>query len=890
MADWRGLFPIPPPSLTVFFLSLQRELSPGYIANATPFKHEKLSNIIDQFYVNLTDENSTTFLDETIPPTAFMVNATHKPNAPELLHQLNTVLAMYGNDQNPISLQYSGIKQLNYLYRVTKFFAKVIVNIRRLFLTFNFSTIIFNCLLALSLYPIMALLLLRGLKANDLFLGICFLVFFPFMFVTVACASSMAEVYRLLIVDVEDGIYSALSLQTAFMTYFTFSSLIICVTSLGAIFVVRPDTVWMDLYQGLMILNLDMIFFLGMIYFCVVACQGDPGLVCSSSFIPLSFWLISFFLPQVFRNVTILLTFCTLFGGLLINIYKFPDFIKPILQVNPLFISAATNQYIFIDSCTLIYGDENFCRSFMMTAFGYFPYSEPGLGNGIILAWGIFFNLLAWIVLLFQQSATGVYINETTDDGMVVKIMSSMSLKSNSTKSLSGPMDGSAKEPTSTSQKSLSNIKSLPRMIQQKSQLSDLDEDAASSSSSIVVSDSSAARTKKTIGRAVSLPDNHPHPSDYLAAHQKDDEDFPPDTQLRKVQSMLVSLPSRSMEEPPTPLHQWEIMTGVKGLPSKPPESNPRLNTLDKLRKESGSHSNSSSGLSLVETKEPHPKDDDLEKFLSDNEVIRVDDDEASDDDIQKTLGQKISPKRRKSHHSDGERNHPLPADVKGEDQKDNLVDHAHPHPHQGHSHGKQDLVGTIDPESVRQRINNFKSRHSASSGEYSGSQAQINSTSNSAEHLPSHPETEKQQQLQPKRSSHFFPETSGQPLPPSSDKFTRHPSRSNSKEQTSSPKSSHGNSSEHPHHQLPRKKSLASSNGSLTSASSSPRHHRHTQEKLELGNDEGHGRDMKPKKSQITLQRQSSRKDAPRSQLSFREKKAPPQVIKSDPNEMVAF
>jgi hypothetical protein len=211
-----------------------------------------------------------------------MLDAKHKPNAPELLQQLNTVLAMYGNDHQPISLQYSGTKQLNYFYRITKFFVKVIVNIRRLFLTFNFSAIIFNILLSLALYPIMSLLLLHGLGANDLFLGICFLVFFPFMFVTVAVASSMAEVYRLLIIDVEDGIYSALSLQTSLMTYFIFSSLIICATSLGAIFVVRPDTMWTELYEGLMILNLDMIFFLGMIYFCVVSCQGDPGLVCLS--------------------------------------------------------------------------------------------------------------------------------------------------------------------------------------------------------------------------------------------------------------------------------------------------------------------------------------------------------------------------------------------------------------------------------------------------------------------------------------------------------------------------------------------------------------------------------------------------------------------------------
>jgi hypothetical protein len=275
---------LPPlPSFLHFFTPVLREPSPTYIANAQPFQHKKLSTIIDQFYANLTDETSSAFIDENIPPNNFMMDAKQKPNSTELLQQLNTILAKYGNDQRPISLQYSDTEKLNYYHRLTKFIAKVIVNVRRLFLTFNYSAIIFNFLLAVSLYPIMSLLLLHGLKANDLFLGICFIVFFPFLFVTVACASTMADVYRVLIIDVEDGIYSALSLQTALMIYFIFSSLVICITSLGAIFVVRPETVWMELYEGLMILNLDMIFFIGMIYFCVVACAGDPGLVSSSS-------------------------------------------------------------------------------------------------------------------------------------------------------------------------------------------------------------------------------------------------------------------------------------------------------------------------------------------------------------------------------------------------------------------------------------------------------------------------------------------------------------------------------------------------------------------------------------------------------------------------------
>jgi hypothetical protein len=213
-----------------------------------------------------------------------MIDAKHKPNSSDLLHKLNSILSAYGNDQHPISLKYTADQHWNKHYHlIMKFFSQVIVNLRRLFLTGHLNAILFNIFLSLSLYPIMALLLLHGLKANDLFLGICFLVFFPFMFVTVACASNMAEMYRLLIIDVEDGIYSALSLQTALMIYFIFLSLVICITSLGAIFVIRPETGWVELYDALMIMNLDMIFFLGMIYFCVVACAGDPGLVPSLS-------------------------------------------------------------------------------------------------------------------------------------------------------------------------------------------------------------------------------------------------------------------------------------------------------------------------------------------------------------------------------------------------------------------------------------------------------------------------------------------------------------------------------------------------------------------------------------------------------------------------------
>jgi hypothetical protein len=225
-----------------------------------------------------------------------MVDARYNPSFHGLIDKLNIIVSTYGNDEAPVSFVHQETTQGNYFYQVMKFALRVLVNLRRLYLTYSHSGLVFNVLLSLSLYPIMALLLLHGLGANDLFLGICFLVFFPFMFVTVACAASMADMYRALIIDVEDGIYSALSLQTALMIYFIFSALVISVTSLGAIFVIRPMTQPFELYEALMIMNLDLIFFLGMIYFCVVTCAGDPGMVRASptdpSFLTLSLALI----------------------------------------------------------------------------------------------------------------------------------------------------------------------------------------------------------------------------------------------------------------------------------------------------------------------------------------------------------------------------------------------------------------------------------------------------------------------------------------------------------------------------------------------------------------------------------------------------------------------
>ena len=623
-------------SLLLLLLLLFRTQS-NISTKILPSKHDKLSTIIDLFYHNLMDENMATFLDDNIPGTAFMIDARFKPNSDDFLNNLNSILSIYGNEDNRINLVYQKSKQLNFYYQFTKYFFRVFINIRRLFLTFNISAIIFNVLLALSLYPIMALLLLHGLGVNDLFLGICFLVFFPFMFVTVACAASMADVYRLLIIDVEDGIYSALSLQCSFMVYFIFSALVICMTALGSIFVIRPFTDWFELFEALMLLNLDMLFFLGMIYFCVVANAGDPGLV--------------------FRNVTILLTFCTLFGGLLINIYKFPNFIKWVLQINPLFISAATNQYLFINSCTLIYGDQNFCRSFMMTAFGYYPYSEPGVGNGIILSWGLFFNIISWIILMLKQSTKGVYISEKQDENPLTKILTSVSTASlSSIPSNNNIFSRSSLNLTqpvpSSSERNMSKIDSLPRMIQQKSITSGFEDNASVVSHSSTNNDSDKnSKFCDGVKKSNSMPEffsTKPH------LNENKNNQAVEHGQLVKAQSMLATLPRTDEEcdEVAEELHNWEHNTGILESTQKSlvvTESNPRLHALEKIRKNSITTLNNTSNNSLVDlienknnqnnqssyynSKGQHIMlDEDLDNFLNEN-VIQVEENDDDDDE-----------------------------------------------------------------------------------------------------------------------------------------------------------------------------------------------------------------------------------------------------------------
>jgi hypothetical protein len=224
----------------------------------------------------------------------------------------------------------------------------------------------------------------------------------------------------------------------------------------------------------------------------------------------------------------------------------------------------------------------------MMTAFGYYPYSEPGLGNGIILAWGIFFNILAWGVLIFQQSATGVYINEAyEDEGTLTRFLSTMSLRSSSSNSFKGLVTQTVASASNTevpaSEKSFSNLKALPRMIQQKSQLlGDGGDDDDSSS----VASNTNSRVKSMQYRALSI------------THDEDLDNPTNPPQIQKVQSMFVSLPRPNQAQEFTrPKIESSTTSGIIFVEDQDPQISGDGQSLESFLNGNGTHVEEHEGL-----------------------------------------------------------------------------------------------------------------------------------------------------------------------------------------------------------------------------------------------------------------------------------------------------
>jgi hypothetical protein len=184
----------------------------------------------------------------------------------------------------------------------------------------------------------------------------------------------------------------------------------------------------------------------------------------------------------------------------------------------------------------------------MMTAFGYYPYSEPGVGNGIILAWGIFFNTVAWIVLLLEQSATRIYISENQDDlSSLTRVISSLSFRKVSSKSINSInpspdltlSGGAGPGPVEEEHPKRSNIKSLPRMIQQKpstNQFQSTNDLQSRSSGSLALSLSGCDSDNNSMSSKIKSAGSRSPQYQTVEADEEEEQA----TQLHRVQSMLT--------------------------------------------------------------------------------------------------------------------------------------------------------------------------------------------------------------------------------------------------------------------------------------------------------------------------------------------------------------
>ena len=113
-----------------------------------------------------------------------------------------------------------------------------------------------------------------------------------------------------------------------------------------------------------------------------------------------------------------MLTVGFILSGLVISIRKFPDYVKFLLRVNPVFITVGIFEYLYIDDCDIDYGSSNFCRATVLTISGYSPYNEPGYGFLCVYAWTGLFYVLTMGVYCVQFVSTGVFVDRSIDGDM----------------------------------------------------------------------------------------------------------------------------------------------------------------------------------------------------------------------------------------------------------------------------------------------------------------------------------------------------------------------------------------------------------------------------------------------------------------------------------------
>eukprot|EP00602_Paraphysomonas_sp_CaronLab_P010018 CAMPEP_0185037034 /NCGR_PEP_ID=MMETSP1103-20130426/30908_1 /TAXON_ID=36769 /ORGANISM="Paraphysomonas bandaiensis, Strain Caron Lab Isolate" /LENGTH=1442 /DNA_ID=CAMNT_0027574831 /DNA_START=372 /DNA_END=4697 /DNA_ORIENTATION=- len=359
---------------------------------------ERVSDMFVQFCNAITDSDGE---QEFIPPDIvceLYADGIQNVSAADIVNQVNFVLDRHTSGEEEYIPVGVNVEQRNISYLLRRWLMKITIIIRRLWLVHDslFYMGLFG--LAVLVYPLMALLLMDGVGVNDLFLGLCFITFFPFFVLTLVVPSYMADNYRLIRNELDSGVYGALAVQLAFLGFYTFISICVALVIYFSIFVIHEHTNFWEVYRGVIILNMDMCFHASVIYLSTLVFDGDSR--------------------TVFIAISALLTVQMLLSGIFFRIHKFPGAVKAIMQINPIFNTAASFQHFYIGSCGVDYGDEKFCRNALMLTFGYEPYSEPSYGLFVLIVWTVLVNMLSIFVgVLRSWMEPGVKVQRRSMDG-----------------------------------------------------------------------------------------------------------------------------------------------------------------------------------------------------------------------------------------------------------------------------------------------------------------------------------------------------------------------------------------------------------------------------------------------------------------------------------------
>lgn len=215
---------------------------------------ERISDMMVQFCNVLKDAMAAT-KHATIPVDTglqMMIDGRQKSRAQDIVSQINAILSQHDEAEN----SHVGVRvyERNPIYVLRRFFAKIMVNTRRLWLSHGYLFYLSVILLPALLYPLMSLLLMSGLAVNDVFIGSWFIIFFSFMFVNLSCSAAMANRYKQYFIELEDDIFGCFSIHATFVTFYTCIAFVIAGIAYFSLFIIRPGTGVWEVYDGAMIL------------------------------------------------------------------------------------------------------------------------------------------------------------------------------------------------------------------------------------------------------------------------------------------------------------------------------------------------------------------------------------------------------------------------------------------------------------------------------------------------------------------------------------------------------------------------------------------------------------------------------------------------------------